>query len=158
MSINTYKGRISVLGDSTTISSGNGSTTTYSYIEMEGGEMIKKFTAFMGIDGLVKTAFENQDLIELHVIDTLPGSPNLESVVLAIKRGDGKLYATSILRTPFLATILGPIFLFLVGIPTLFFFGAGLLLWLFAWKMYKNKTAYAAAGDYIRSLPDVVVI
>lgn len=161
MTIKTYKGRITVLGDSVASSNAAASAFTYSYIELEGGVIIRRVKTLMGLNGKLKTVFNENELVELHFNEILTGVPDPGSVLLAIRMGNGRLYASHIPAIPDRPFILSvaPLFCLVFGIVGLPFFGIGFLLFIPGWEMYKNnrkakesRKLIAEATNYIKSL------
>jgi hypothetical protein len=161
MEFKTYKGRIAVLGDAISSTNQTGSINTYSYIELEGGQILRRFRTVMGLDGQFVAAFKENEVVELHVNEVLTGVPDPGVALLAIRRGNGKLYATHIppSEMPFILRVL-PTVCFVAGLFT-FWVGIGFLIWWAGWKLYKFKKTFAKGDEvrsYIKSLDGAIEI
>ena len=167
MTIKTYSGRITVLGDSVSSSNAAASQNTYSYIELESGEIIRRVKTMMGLDGQLRAAYKENEIVELHFNEILTGVPDPGSVLLAVRRGSGKLYATHIPDIPAIpfAFSVAPIVCFVFGLPTLFIFGLGAILWALGLKLHfakkkmvESRKLIVEAKNYIKSLNGAIEI
>jgi hypothetical protein len=141
MKINVYSGIIQTLGASTTT---NGTVTTYSYIEMSDGQMIKNLRIRTGLNGELQLAFNKGETVELSV-----DSDKDLAVVFAIRLENGRAFSDTTISIPWVMYFFTVIFGFLafVGLAQmlggkhsddfgwgLFFFISGILLTRFLLK------------------------
>lgn len=161
MTINVYSGTIQTLGASTTA---NGTLTTYSYIEMSDGQMIKNLRIRTALNGELNLAFDEGKTVELCV----EGDKNFAEV-FAIRHENGRAFSDHTISTPWGVYFFTFIFGFLVfaGLAWmlggknsgdfgfgLFFFITGILLTRFCLKLIrchkqKNKHSEALNPIYI---------
>lgn len=72
MPIETYKGRITVLGDSVSSSNAAASQNTYSDIELDSGAIIRRVQPiiygkkFRLVDEQLRAAYKESEIVELH--------------------------------------------------------------------------------------------
>jgi hypothetical protein len=160
--IKIYSGRITTLGDSTSVSSSSNSltsltTTTYSYVEFADGQIVRSLRSMSGLNGHVREGFQKDEFIELHVNELLTGVPDPGAVLLAIRRKDGRLFAHNVPAPPFIVKLM-PIMLFVAGLFLMPLFFLGLLAWVPAWKMHKSMKMLDDVSKYVRSLNGAIEI
>lgn len=87
MEVTVLKGKLITLGDALVSTDKTGSITTYSYIEMESGEVFKKVIVASGLNGKLQNVL-NDDYTEIHLL-----TGKEKSFVLAIKDARNRIYA-----------------------------------------------------------------
>jgi hypothetical protein len=157
--IKIYEGRITTLGESTSVSDVSAAltTTTYSYVEFADGQIVRRLKAMSGLNGHVQQGFHKDEFVELHVNEILTGVPDPGAGLLAIRRGDGRLFAHTVPATP-INVKTTTMLLFVAGILLMPFFFIGLLAWVPAWKMYKSMKILDDVSRYVRSLDGAIQI
>lgn len=83
-----FQGSIKELGQAAVQTAGTMTMTTYSYIEMSDGQLLKSVMVAMGLDGKLKQALEENQTVELYTCNALK-----HSFLVGIKMQDGRLYS-----------------------------------------------------------------
>lgn len=86
MEIKVYSGKIITLGASTSFTVNGSTVTTFSYIEMSDGQIIKSLRIGNSLEGELRLAFDNGETVELHVNKTYWN-------VLAIRHENGRVFS-----------------------------------------------------------------
>jgi hypothetical protein len=84
MAIKVYSGKIQILSASTTL---NATITTFSYIEMADGQLIKNISIKTALEGELRLAFDKGETVELHT--------NSTNHVFAIRHENGRTFSTT---------------------------------------------------------------
>lgn len=93
MAVEIVSGKIQTLGASTTT---NGAITTYSYIEMSDGQIIKELSITTGLNGELRSAFNAGEAIELYV-HTLTGlDSSYGKVIFMVRHENGRAFSSKI--------------------------------------------------------------
>jgi len=165
MTINVYSGTIQTLGASTTA---NGTLTTYSYIEMSDGQMIKNLRIGTALNGELHSAFDEGKTVELYAEGYKSDKKDIAHV-FAIRLENGRAFSDHTISTPWGAYLWTFVFGFLAFFGFvymlerhlsqkdwwgLFFFIIGILLtWFFLKHIrchkQKNKHSEALNPIYI---------
>jgi len=145
-----YKGVINGIGDGFVI---DAVQTTYSYVELSDGQIIKKLIASMGINAKLREACKSAEPIELHV---WPSSKRGEWVLLAVRMGDGKLFATDSIHYMAIQWWVAA-FVMGCGIATIWAL-IGIAIIVFAVWLFKLVAFKRQASRYIASLTGAVLI
>lgn len=147
-----YKGVIKNLGDAVSM----GPINYYSSIEMDNGQVIKKVTNH-GLGSKLQQAFNEGASVELHIAPWVDKIAGLQlRGLLAIKTGDGHIYATEPV-SPSSLNIFLVILLVPLGLITLPLFGIGLVfLWL-AWKLWSVTRKQKDLVRYLNSLNAIFI-
>lgn len=145
------KGVIAELGQSSTLDSGTTVLTTYSYIEMSDGQMLKQVVVGMGLNGKLKQALDNKESVELYTYQT-----PYHLYLVGIQMG-GRLYAQLFPVEVFAAQKKNVRSLITLGVLTTPFLGLGLIV---LWSAMKLRAVYKPFDDmnaYVRQLPNATV-
>lgn len=150
MDVTIYKGVIKELGDGVVR---GGQVTTYSFIEMDDGRMIKMLHSFMGIDKKLRDAYRNGDQVELYVFPTLTKG---EFSLMAIQIGDGKLFGSAAFKdNPYIWVRYPVLLACAIGLCVII---VGFFMFYPTWKDFKRERHGKFAYDYLHQLPNVIII
>lgn len=127
---------------------GNAPYTTYSFIRFAGGRVLEGVTVRHGLDGEISRAISEGKRCRFH---------RMGKWIVAIEEADGTVFASNLDDH---ARSLGAVCFAQVLIGTLLLpaFGAGLIVYLFAWNTYSQFKAVKQARKHIRQLPGAIVI
>lgn len=154
MAVTVHKGVLKELGDSVAqTDDGPHAVRIYSYLEFEDGQMLRRVTVGSGLDGKLDNAFQAKQPIELHIVSRTKKDKNL----LAIKTHEGKLYATDLSGSLVMQYLAG-LFIFVIGIPLILFWGVGLLFMYVAFAYLRIVERVRKARRYVRDLPNVIFV
>lgn len=145
--------RIKELSTSIVTTNNDQSKKRYSYIELSDGTMLKNVEVQTALTAKIESALTDGTPIDIHIMRV---SKN-ELVILAVRASDGRLFASNIPKFT-LWLMISPLILVLAGFPLLLFFGLGLLVWWLAWITTKNIWTLHKMGNYVRSLPDAILL
>lgn len=155
MAVAIHKGTIKELGPAVEDAQGIHVTTTFSYIELTDGRMLRRVIVGGGLIGKLDGALQDDQSVELHV---LAGTRLRKTqMLLAIKMADGKLYAIEpdFNAFPF---YIGIFVLVLLGIATIWVFGLGLMFLAFAWYVWHSVRIIKTGMRHVRNLPSPVLL
>jgi hypothetical protein len=131
------------------------SETMYNFIEFTDGQILKRITAPLGLDGKLRGAARSGEQISLHVWKLPDGLPYL----LALKGQDGRTFATEMRGVDGLGSRMMTLIAFLgLGTFALPLFGLGLYFWWLGWKIWRGQKKTVQARDYVRSLPNAILL
>lgn len=155
MAIQVHRGTLKELGDSTITSSERISTTLYSYIEIEGGQMLRNVLTASGLDGKLNAALDSSEPVELHVQHG-GGMPDL---LVALRVGEGRTFATDLDKDKGMQLMYAMVACFVVmGIALLPVLGAGLIPLFIAWRLWKKAAVLSETRAHVRSLPNAITV
>lgn len=142
------------LGSAVTETGSGSSKTTYSYIELHDGHLLKQVEIGHALDGKLAMAHAKNESVDLHIASS---SLAKELGIMAIRTSDSRLFAQNVPEFHLAFRLLVP-FLYVSGVILLPFFGMGLPL---LWIARKVQKLIAVAGElrrYVRSLPDPILL
>lgn len=146
------KGTIKELGQSSTMEGGPFTQTTYSYIEMADGQMLKQAVVSMGLDGKLKQAVANNEAVELYTFHT-----SYLLHLVGVQMG-GRLYAQAFPLEAFSAQKNNVRLVMVLGVITTPFFGLGLIVLWYAMKLRAVYKPFEDMDAYVKQLPNAIVL
>ena len=152
MKIEKMAGQITTLGESSGGNFFEKDAITYLYIELDEERIVKRFTSSIGVNGHLRTAFENKESVELHVA-TGGKMPKGTVLLLAIQRKDGRIFGIE----PFLNSRIY-LFFIVLGLVTLPLFGLGIFSLLGAYSMWKMSSMVTELNTYVAGIPKVILL
>jgi len=155
MAIQVHRGVLKELGDGTITSSERISTTLYSYIEIEGGQMLRDVLTASGLDGKLNAALDSSEPVELHVQHG-GGMPDL---LIALRLGEGRIFATDLDKDSGMRLMYALVAcLVVMGVALLPILGAGLIPLFMAWRLWKKAGVLSETRAHVRGLPNAVTV
>lgn len=167
MDVEVIEGRIVALGDNSKQPANDTYVAVYTYVELESGRAVRQLRSQAGVDGHLRRAFEAEETVQLHVASggDVPNPAGIKrgpmpkgaTALLAIRRGDGRLYSIA----PPEATSgfqFGSLILVALGVCLLPFFGLGLLFLGGAGLNWKSNAANAFLRRYVEGLPQAIAV
>ncbi len=154
MDFKVFKGKIKAVGDpAKPLATKQTSISTYSYVEMSDGQRIRNLITETGLDGKLKEARATGEDVELHVIPHPEGTTGL----IAVKAGDGKIFATNSIGVPASKRLLMKAG-WVLGVLLIPLLGIGLVILWRTWQMSKVLARYDEVHEYVASLPNATLI
>lgn len=155
MAIQVHRGVLKELGDSTTTSTERSSSTLYSYIEIEDGQMLRDVLTASGLDGKLHAALDSAEPVELHVQHG-GGMPDL---LVALRLGEGRTFATDLDKDSGMRLMYALVACFVViGIALLPVLGVGLIPLFIAWRLWKKAAVLSETRAHVRGLPNAITV
>jgi hypothetical protein len=134
-----------------------GGTKTYSYLELADGKIVRRLRAQMGLSTKLESAIHNADSVELHVAQLDSRAMKEYSALMAIRTGEGPLFASEVQGITVSDYVLIAVLL-AFGVATLAF-GAGLLAFWLVWKIWREEISVKGTiKNSIKNLPSAVII
>jgi len=151
MKISVVKGKLKSIGNGTVEHKDDGSIFTYSFIEMESGEIIKRVAMKDGLASKLKEGL-NSGGTELHLA---PVKGKDTSLLIAIRNENDRLYAMG-LDISWLSKN-SWIILAVVGVLTIPI-AIGLFFLIASWGSWRGIKPMLSINKYIESLPSPVLL
>jgi hypothetical protein len=149
------KGVIKELGSAVTDADAESgyASVTYTYIEFEDGQMLRRVRVLAGLNGKLDNALQEKQPVELHVY-TLKKK---ELFMLALKTHEGKIYATD-MSGSLLWKYVVAVFFTIVGFPLILLWGIGVFLLFIGVVQLRALRRLSKGRAYLRSLPNAIAV
>lgn len=153
MAVVIITGVLRELGPSVQEASGHIGSAHFSYLEFEDGRILRDISVVGGLQGKLDAALDDEGPVQLH----LAQGGKKSDLVIALTGSDGKTFAVDLGSGAALGyvTIAGAIVLGLFLLPL---FGAGLLLWWFAWRTWHGLRIVREAREHVRGLAKAILV
>ena len=157
MEVEKIKGRITTLGDNVTRNVNEGTGSVYSYIEFEGGRIVKNLHSMLGVDGHLRKAYETDEQVELHVATGGKIAKGI-AMLLAVQRVDGRIFGIAPASASGSGAFIGFAVLFLAGLVLLPVFGIGILAWILLYNNWHKNSMASEMKSYVAGIPGVIAL